>query len=288
MLASEPPLRTPEVGLIGIGLLGSAIAERLKVSGFRVYGWDADPSQKTNADVTWRHPAAIAKSCARILLCLPDSSVVETVVEQIEPHLHPATKVIDATTGSPAAVDRIAARLALRDVQYSDACIGGSSEDVRRRRATVMFGGTQEVFIECQPIFESYAHASFYMGPAGAGTRMKLAFNLVLGLNRAVLAEGIAFARRAGIDPEAALDVLKDGAAFSRVMDTKGRKMIQRDFEPQARLSQHLKDVRLILEEGGSLPFSEVHQRLLAELEAAGYGPEDNSAIFRWFDQKTQ
>jgi 3-hydroxyisobutyrate dehydrogenase-like beta-hydroxyacid dehydrogenase len=275
---------SPEVGLVGIGLLGSAIAERLTASGFRVYGWDADAQKRTTADIFWRDPAAIAGSCVQIILCLPNSSVVEAVIEQMEPHLRAGTMIIDATTGSPSAVDRIAARLELRGIQYSDACIGGSSEDVRQRRATVMFGGTPQAFAACRPILETYASASFYMGPAGAGTRMKLAFNLVLGLNRAVLAEGLAFARRTGIDPQAALEVLKQGAAFSRVMDTKGRKMIERDFEPQARLAQHLKDVRLVLKEGGSLPFSELHERVLAQLEAEGYGDEDNSAVFRWFD----
>lgn len=210
--------------------------------------------------------------------------MVETVVEQIEGHLRAGTHVIDTTTGSPEAVDRIAARLEQRGIHYADACIGGSSEDVRQKRATVMFGGTSDAFEACRPIFDTYAVASFYMGQAGTGTRMKLAFNLVLGLNRAVLAEGLAFARRAGIDPQAALDVLKQGAAFSRVMDTKGRKMIDRDFEPQARLAQHLKDVRLILKDGGSLPFSGLHEKVLAQLEAQGHGSEDNSAIFRWFD----
>ena len=76
----------------------------------------------------------------------------------------------------------------------------------------------------------------------------------------------------------------KDIFRAGEILETQGYMR----FEPQARLSQHLKDVRLILEEGGSSPFSEVHERLLAELEAAGYGSEDNSAIVRWFDEKTR
>jgi 3-hydroxyisobutyrate dehydrogenase-like beta-hydroxyacid dehydrogenase len=114
-----------------------------------------------------------------------------------------------------------------------------------------------------------------------------LVFNLVLGLNRAVLAEGLVFAEKSGIKLENALAVLRQGAAYSRVMDTKGSKMIEGRFEPQARLSQHLKDVRHILEEGAStgapLPLSELHAKLLKEVEDAGYGAEDNSAIIRWF-----
>lgn len=116
---------------------------------------------------------------------------------------------------------------------------------------------------------------------------MKLVVNLVLGLHRAVLAEGLSFAKACGVDPAVALDVLQAGPTFSRVMETKGKKMLAGDFEPQARLSQHLKDVRLILAEGSKheakTPLSQVHAALLEALEAAGHGQEDNSAILRAF-----
>ena len=107
---------------------------------------------------------------------------------------------------------------------------------------------------------------AIYVGPCGSGARMKLVSNLVLGLNRAALAEGLVFAQALGVDGEAALQVLINSMAYSRTMDTKGQKMIQGDFRTQARLSQHLKDVRLILEAaaeaGQSLPLTEVHRQL--------------------------
>ena len=97
---------------------------------------------------------------------------------------------------------------------------------------------------------------------------MKLALNIAIGLHRAVLAESLAFAENNGIDPALALAILKAGPAYSRAMDVKGAKMLARDFTPEARLAQHLKDVRLILETGrrtGSrLPLSAVHEALLA------------------------
>ena len=79
---------------------------------------------------------------------------------------------------------------------------------------------------------------------------MKLVTNLVLGLNRAALAEGLAFAESLGLDPALSLGVMRGSAAYSRIMDTKGERMIHRDFAPEARLSQHLKDVRLIVDIG--------------------------------------
>ena len=114
---------------------------------------------------------------------------------------------------------------------------------------------------------------------------MKLVSNLVLGLNLAALAEGLVFAQALGIDLEAALQVLIGSMAYSRTMDTKGRKMIEGDFRTQARLSQHLKDIRLILaaaaSAGQELPLTETHRRLLEAAESAGFGDADNSAIIR-------
>jgi 3-hydroxyisobutyrate dehydrogenase-like beta-hydroxyacid dehydrogenase len=180
------------------------------------------------------------------------------------------------------------ARLAARGVAYLDATVSGSSEQARRGEAVVMVGGDPRAFAACRDVFDAIARNAFHVGPVGAGARMKLATNLVLGLNRAALAEGLAFARRMGLDPSLTLEILRAGAAYSRIMDAKGPKMIAGDFAPQARLSQHLKDVRLILAEarraGAATPLSEAHRGLLEAAEAAGFGAADNSAIIRAFE----
>jgi 3-hydroxyisobutyrate dehydrogenase-like beta-hydroxyacid dehydrogenase len=279
---------TRAVGIIGLGLLGGALAERLHAAGYEVFGWDTNPANlQASTFVQKLEPVDTAQRCDRILLSLPNSAIVESVVQGMESALRPGTIVIDTTTGSPAVVEDITAHLAQRRVTFLDACVGGSSDDVRQRRAVVLCGGEAAAFELCRPIFDAIAGQTFHLGAAGTGTRMKLAFNLVLGLNRAVLAEGLEFARRSGINAGVALEILKQGAAYSRVMDTKGRKMIAEDFAPQARLSQHLKDVRHILEEGADagalLPLSEIHARILQEVEAAGFGADDNSAVIRWF-----
>jgi 3-hydroxyisobutyrate dehydrogenase-like beta-hydroxyacid dehydrogenase len=126
---------------------------------------------------------------------------------------------------------------------------------------------------------------TFHPGPAGTGAKMKLVTNLVLGLNRAALAEGLAFAESIGLDPAVSLAVMRGSLAYSRIMDTKGERMIRGDFAPDARLSQHLKDVRLIVDIGrhAGLPMtlSAAHRKVLEGAEAAGYGDLDNSAIIK-------
>jgi len=127
------------------------------------------------------------------------------------------------------------------------------------------------------------AERVLYMGPPGSGAKAKLAVNLVLGLNRAVLAEGLVFAERLGIGMPAALELFACTPAYSRAVDVKGRKMVSGDFGPEARLAQHRKDVGLMLalagEAGQGLPFTEVHAAVLDRAIAAGDGELDNSAV---------
>jgi 2-hydroxy-3-oxopropionate reductase len=125
------------------------------------------------------------------------------------------------------------------------------------------------------------------VGPLGAASRFKLVHNLILGLHRAVLAEGLTLARALGFDATTALAMLGQTPARSAVMDAKGPKMAAGDFAPQATVAQHLKDVRLMLDAarlaGIALPLSACHERLLDSVVAAGLGGADNSAIITAF-----
>ena len=270
------------IGLIGVGLLGSAIATRLKAAGYTVLGYDLVPDRRLGAN----SGQEVADKCRTIVLCLPTSDVVVEVLGGLK--IAGGTTIIDSTTGEPDAMAALGAKLATSGVDYLDATVLGSSRVVRDGRATVMAGGRKPVFDTASPIFRTFATRAFYMGGYGAGARMKLVANLALGLNRAVLAEALSFAQHYGIQPTDALEVLKAGAAYSRVMDDKGQKMLTHDFSVEAKLSQHLKDVRLILAaaaaKGAKTPLSQVHRQLLESLEKAGYGESDNSAIIMAYD----
>jgi 3-hydroxyisobutyrate dehydrogenase-like beta-hydroxyacid dehydrogenase len=117
----------------------------------------------------------------------------------------------------------------------------------------------------------------------GDGGRAKLAVNLILGLNRLALGEGLAFAERMGLDPKAFLAVAKGSACYSQVMDIKGGKMLKRDFAPEGRVKQHLKDVQLMLELGErlgqQLPTLQVHRDVLEACVRAGEADLDNSIV---------
>jgi 3-hydroxyisobutyrate dehydrogenase-like beta-hydroxyacid dehydrogenase len=279
------------VGVVGLGLLGSAIAERLLGGGFRVLVYNrtrskADPLIRKGA--VWSDNPFL--QCERVIFSLYNSDVVAAVFDQFDAGLSAGQTVIDTTTGAPQHAETFAGRLAQRDVDYLDAPVSGSSEQARRGEVTMIVGGLRAAYDRCQDLMDCLAQKSLYVGRSGNGSRLKLVSNLVLGLNRAVLAEGLALGSAMGLDDELTLSALKNSAAYSGVMDTKGHKMISGDFRPQARLAQHLKDVRLILEEGSrldlDLPLSKLHAFLLAELEHLGLGELDNSAIIRaWRDK---
>lgn len=259
-------------GIIGMGLMGSAF---MAMTG-AARGWDIDPARCMVATTA----AQVFDKSEAVLLCLPHSGVVREVLA--EARLRPGLILIDTSTGDPAEMEALGAELAARGVHYLDATISGSSAQILKRDVLVMAGGDEAVFERCRPLFARFARDAVHVGPCGGGARMKLVTNLVLGLNRAALAEGLVFAEHLHLDPTRALDVMRRGMAYSRIMDTKGEKMIAGDFTPQARLSQHLKDVRLMLQASPvPLPLCETHRQLLEKAEHLGFGDADNSAVIR-------
>ena len=280
------------VGLIGIGLLGSAMAERLLAAGFSVTGHDVVPQRVAEFEAAGGLVVASAKevalACRRIVLSLPNSSICSQILAEICPVLGPDSLVIDTTTGSPADAESAALLLGSRGAGYMDASVGGSSKQTRAGDVLVLVGAQVKHFNAAQDIFATFARKTFHLGPPGYGARMKLVFNMVLGLNRAVLAEGLAFAEHYGLQADAALEILKGGATYSTVMDFKGDKMVRREYSPpEARLSQHLKDVRLMLDaaaaNGAHTPLTELHEKLLERAEELGFGQADNSAVIEVF-----
>ena len=279
------------VGVVGLGLMGGALAGRFRAGGLRVTGFDLRDECRERLAAAGGSVApsarAVFESSRLVVLSLPDSAAAAAVFAEAGDALAGAT-VVDTTTGDPDATAATGERLAAAGAEYLDATLTGSSREAAAGEVVVTAGGRAEAFRACEPLFRLFARRWFHVGPWGSGARVKLAVNLVLGLNRAALAEGLGFARRCGLDPAAVLEVFRSGAAHSRVMDTKGRKMVEGDFAPEARLAQHLKDVRLILAQGGrvgaNLPISAVHEGLLAQLVRDGFGECDNSSVVRAFD----
>ncbi len=278
------------LGLIGLGLVGTALAQRFQQAGFHVIGYDIDPGRRSELAGRGIRIADsaldAAKQIERIVLSLPNSTIVEQVLfgeNGIAGSTLENAVIIDTTTGDPADTESIAKRLKAIEISYLDACIIGSSRHVAEGKCVVSAGGDPDAIERCRDIFDAFTESLFHLGPSGKGNQAKLVVNLVLGLNRLVLSEGIHLAEALDLDLKTTLDLLKSGVSYSRVMDTKGDKMLSGDFKPEARLAQHLKDVELILQLGQRagihLGMSELHQKILEAGVSLGLGNLDNSAV---------
>jgi len=288
-----------KIGIVGLGLVGEAIAERLLAEHCDVVGFDIEPAKcehlKQLGGKTADNPAQVAEQTDRVILSLPNTEVVLKVVEGPDGILEARTLpkyIIDTTTGDPDETEALEQRLEAKDIYFLDAPFSGSSQQVRNKEITFMVGGDKIAFEKCMDIFQTLGTEVFYLGGSGNGSRAKLASNLILGLNRLALAEGLVFAGKLGLETKAFLELLKVTPAYSAAMDIKGKKMLDGDFQPQARLRQHHKDVSIILKYseklGQKLPLSSVHLDVLSKAIEAGDGDLDNSAVIREIERRNK
>ena len=283
-------MQSRSVGIIGFGLMGTALAQRLAAAGFDVAGYDVDAAK--TAQITElggkaaQSIAEIARDCDPIVLAVFNTDQVEEVVEK---HLLPVLGdhsdriVLCASTCDPDRIAALGVRVTARGLRFLETPVSGTSAQVARGEGVGLIGGDPAIATEIEPVLRALFPTYFLIGKVGDGGRAKLAVNLILGLNRLALAEGLAFAERLGLDPAAFLDVARGSAAYSQIMDIKGARMVRRAFAPEGRARQTLKDVQLMLEQaravGQELPLLKVHAEVLEACLRAGEGELDNSVV---------
>ncbi len=278
------------VGLIGLGLMGEVLAGRLMAAGYAVAGYDVDPAKgarlAARGGTAASSVADLAQRSGPIMLAVFSTDQVEQVVEQeLLPALGEGSGriVMCSSTVDPDRIAALAARVIPRGIRFLETPVSGTSEQVRQGDGVGLIGGDPAAEAEVDGILKVLFPTRFRIGKVGDGGRSKLAVNLILGLNRLALAEGLVFATRLGLDPEAFLKVARVSAAGSQVMDTKGLKMIRSDFAPEGRAKQTLKDAMLMLDQaakvGQRLPTLEVHAAVLEACVSRGEGEQDNSVI---------
>jgi len=278
------PPQTP-VGLIGVGLMGEVYAARLISTGFGVIGFDVDPARMRRLVQLGGRAgslAEIAQQCDPIVIAVFSTDQVEDVVEGA---LAPAAArkiVICTSTCDPDRIAAVGARVA-QALRFLEVPVSGTSVQVRQGDGVGLIGGDVKTAQIAAPVLDALFPTRFHIGEIGDGGRAKLAINLILGLNRLALAEGLVFASRLGLDPAAFLQVARASAAGSQVMDVKGPKMVAGDFAPEGRVRQTLKDVHLMMDQarriGQDLPLVNVHAAVLEACVRQGEAESDNSIV---------
>jgi 3-hydroxyisobutyrate dehydrogenase-like beta-hydroxyacid dehydrogenase len=280
------------VAIIGLGLMGEVYAQRLLDAKIPVSGFDIDPARRARLAEIGGSPVPsivdLPKAARCVIVAVFSTEQVEDVVErQLLPALGEGSGkiVLCMSTCDPDRVAALADRMILRGIRYLDVPVSGTSDQVRRGDGVALIGGDIAIAEEVKDVFHALFARRFHVGRIGDGGRAKLAVNLILGLNRLAVAEGLVFAERLGLDPAAFLDVARGSASYSQVMETKGPKMVRGDFSPEGRVKQTLKDVRLMLDQAASagqkLSMLEVHADVLEACVRAGESDLDNSAVIR-------
>jgi 3-hydroxyisobutyrate dehydrogenase-like beta-hydroxyacid dehydrogenase len=199
--------------------------------------------------------------------------------------------IVNCSTIDPESSINFGNRLASNGIMYLECPIAGGSVQIEQKKASYFVAGYSDLYSHHLSLLKHLSEKIYYIGKIGDALKAKLAINLVLGLNRAALAEGILFSDIMGLDRKTILDLIQNSPADSFIAQTKGNMLIEEDFAPKGYLFQHAKDIGLMLDEarkaGKKLPLSDFHYSIMNDAIEHGDGELDNIAIFKELARKS-
>jgi 3-hydroxyisobutyrate dehydrogenase-like beta-hydroxyacid dehydrogenase len=278
------------VGIVGVGLLGGAVAARLRAAGHAVVGYDvAEPALARLAALGGTPVTSIADLArAAELVCtiLPSLTTVEGAIlgsGGLAASGRRGPVIVQMSTISPTLTERLARETAARGLVFLDCPISGTSGMVAKGEGVIFVGGEAAAYQRWKPLLESILPRAVHVGRAGQAMVLKLVANLLVALNSAAAAEAINLARASGLDPQVVVDVLRTGAATSRMLEVRGPLMVRGEYPAQMKLDLFMKDLHLIQDAGKTagapLPLTDVAERLYAASQNAGHGAEDLAVV---------
>jgi L-threonate 2-dehydrogenase len=239
------------VGMIGLGIMGSAMSANLIRAGFRVVGYDVLARRRQEhrkaGGIVARHCRAVGKNSSTIVTSLPSpEALLETVAQLLE--MPGAKQVVVETSTLPISVKEEARkRLAARGLILLDCPLSGTGAQARAKDLIVYASGDRKAYLRSAPILEGFARAHYYVGAFGAGSKMKFVANLLVAIHNVAAAEALVLAMKSGLDPEQVLKVVADGAGGSRMLQVRGPMMVKGDYS-EATMKVHIwqKDMTII------------------------------------------
>jgi len=278
------------IGIVGLGLLGHAIASRLIKAGHAVIGFDVLPDRVSALAAMGGKPApsaaAVAQSAEAVCTLLPSLATAEAAIlgaGGILAGARPGLAVIQMSTISPTLTERLAREVTARGLGFLDCPVSGTSSMVERGDGIFFVGGDRALFERWQPVLESVLARAVLVGRVGQAMVLKLVANLLVALHSAAAAEALTLARKAGLALDLALEVLNASAAASSMLKVRGPMIVRGEFPAQMKLDLFMKDIHLVQEAasavGAPLPFTDLAERLYAAAQAAGHGGEDLAVV---------
>lgn len=279
------------IGFIGLGIMGSRMAANLRRAGHPVTVWNrtrarAEAWAAEHGGTVADTPAHVAETSDIVITIVVDGAQVEQVLLGDGGVVEDARRgllCIDMSTIAPGDSRRIAASLAEHGVAFVDAPVTGSSPKAEDGTLTIMVGGADADVARARPVLEAMGEKIVHVGPVGQGGTVKVLCNAVAATNAATLAQALLVGKRAGVDLERMVDVLKASSAGSTMADLKAEPMLAHDFTTLFKLEHMLKDVRYALEEGEAagapFPFAAATRELLSAGVGRGLGERDFAAV---------
>ena len=281
---------TKKIGFIGIGLMGLPMSKNIAKAGYNLTVFNrsknkAEPLKEFGAKISNTLKDAVDGSDI-VITMLTDDTAVDEVMNNSDflNNLKPGAIVIDMSSVKPTTATKHGNNLKLKNINYLDAPVSGGTIGAEEASLAIMVGGEQNIFDDAFDILKKMGNPTL-VGPIGSGQVSKLANQIIVGLTIGAVAEAVTLCEKAGADPNKMIKALSGGWADSKVLQTHGKRMINKDFTPKGRTSVHLKDMNNILECANNynthLPISNLVKEMYKSLVENGHGETDHSSLYK-------
>ena len=277
------------VGFIGIGLMGFPMSKNLLKSGYNLKAYNrsqdkADRLKEFGAEISVSIKDVVTNSDI-IITMLTDDNAVEKVMSSNEfiSNIKEGATVIDMSSVNPVLTIKYSKKLKEKKINYLDAPVSGGTVGAEEATLAIMIGGDEETFNNCYELLKKMGNPTL-VGPVSSGQISKLANQIIVGVTIGAVAEAITLCEKSGTNPNKMIEALSGGWADSKILQTHGRRMIDKDFTPKGKTTTQLKDMTNIVNAGKAvethLPISSLIKEMYKDLVADGHGNTDHSSLY--------
>ena len=279
-----------KIGFIGIGLMGLPMSKNILKAGYSLKAFNrsqnkAEVLKEFGAEITTSIDDVV-KDSDIVITMLTDDTAINEIMDSPNflENLKSNATVIDMSSVKPTTATKYGNNLKSKNIKYLDAPVSGGTIGAEEASLAIMVGGEQDVFNESFDVLKTMGNPTL-VGPLGSGQVSKLANQIIVGLTIGAVAEAITLCEKAGANPDKMIKALSGGWADSKILQTHGKRMIDKDFTPKGRTSVHLKDMNNILECANShnthLPISNLVKEMYKTLVENGHGEKDHSSLYK-------
>ena len=278
-----------KIGFIGTGLMGLPMAKNILKAGYNLKAFNrsknkAAPLKDQGAEISSSIKEAVSDSDVVITMLTDDNAVDEIMSSSyFLGGLKSEAIVIDMSSVKPSTATNHGNNLKSKNINYLDAPVSGGTIGAEEASLAIMVGGEQDVFNRASEILKTMGNPTL-VGPVGSGQVSKLANQIIVGLTIGAVAEAVTLCEKAGADPVKMISALSGGWADSKILQTHGKRMIEKDFSPKGKTSTHLKDMNNILDCANNfnthLPISNLVKEMYKTLVENDHGDKDHSSLY--------